>query len=68
MKGWNKYVEELKPCPFCGGKVEIRSKLVMHNETFWILCTKCHMWYDKYMWGGMGVENVAEEWNRRVSE
>lgn len=55
----------LKPCPFCGGKAKIR------GEKYWrprvsrnVICTKCFSnsgWFDT-------EEEAAEAWNRRIGD
>lgn len=59
---------EMKPCPFCGGEVELRDKLDRGygDETSFILCTKCHMWFEKFDYRGMDHKSIIEEWNKRV--
>lgn len=38
-------MDELKPCPFCGGEAEMChvSQLWEPKESYWAKCTKCHM-------------------------
>lgn len=31
----------MKPCPFCGGKAEIRSFHAMHEWSWWPECADC---------------------------
>ena len=59
---------ELKPCPFCGGVVELRDKFDGVDETTFIHCTGCHMWFEKFVWRGYGENTIIKEWNRRVKE
>lgn len=59
---------ELKPCPFCGGVVELRDKMDGRDETYMIHCTGCHMWFEKFVWRGYGENTIIKEWNRRVKE
>ena len=61
---------ELKPCPFCGNKVEIAYSI--ENWPYGIWCHRCHMivkWSDikdgKKFTSGMIYEQLAERWNRR---
>lgn len=56
----------LKPCPFCGGDVELRDKIDSGAETTFIHCTECHMWFEKFDWRGYSERHIIEEWNRRV--
>ena len=58
----------LKPCPFCGGKVELRDKFDGVDETSFFHCLNCHMWFEKFVWRGYGHAHIIEEWNQRVSE
>ena len=60
--------KQLLPCPFCGGEVELRTKIVRSDETAFIHCTKCHMWFEKFVWRGVGYQTIIQEWNRRVNE
>jgi Lar family restriction alleviation protein len=51
--------EELKPCPFCGGKAEMVSDF---DDEHYVYCTGC-----KGGWKTMETpEEAAEAWNRRV--
>lgn len=50
-------MDELKPCPFCGGKAH-----VVDGIDYWILCEDCHCrtgFFDR-------AEDAAEAWNRRA--
>ena len=60
--------EELLPCPFCGGDVELRDEGNGGNETYAIHCNKCHMHFEKFVWRGYGRNTVIKEWNTRVKE
>lgn len=55
----------LKPCPFCGGDVELRDKFDKSDETTFIHCTKCHMWFEKFNWRAYDKKDIIEEWNTR---
>lgn len=59
---------DLAPCPFCGGEVKLQDKFDRSAETTFVLCTKCHMWFEKFDWRGYSEKHIIEEWNRRVSE
>ena len=58
----------MKPCPFCGGKVELHPKMDRGDETNFILCTQCYMWFEKFAYRGMGEKEIIDEWNRRYGE
>ena len=59
------YKSIIRPCPFCGGDVELRDKIDRSAETTFIHCTKCHMWFEKFDWRGYSERHIIEEWNRR---
>lgn len=50
--------EDLKPCPFCGGKAHIFG----HTKSLGILCTKCYVSTLRYETEAA----VIAAWNRRV--
>lgn len=52
--------KELKNCPFCGGKAEIRMNKYGGS---YVVCTSC---YCQTADGGMGI--VKCYWNRRVED
>lgn len=62
--------EELKPCPFCGGKA------VVHvNDGVRVMCTECgaktKYLVDGYSQGrptGSAINSVVKVWNRRVND
>ena len=58
----------LKPCPFCGGFVEIRDEADGRDETYIIHCMNCYMDYSKFIWRARGKDDIAKEWNRRANE
>lgn len=58
----------LKPCPFCGGNVELRDKIDRSAETTFIHCTECHMWFERFDWRGADHKSIIQEWNKRASE
>ncbi|MBQ3758701.1 MAG: Lar family restriction alleviation protein [Synergistaceae bacterium] len=55
---------ELKPCPFCGGKAEIRRQLTSTSSIggFFVLCLTCLTSSDNYR----SMEVAADHWNRRM--
>lgn len=61
-----KMAEGLKPCPFCGGKAEVR---VDDNGEFYVSCTECFtlVGYCCDTWGEYETEAEAiNTWNRRT--
>lgn len=54
--------DELKPCPFCGGKAE--TNLLLGN--YCITCTRCMGAI--FPARGMTKEEAIEAWNRRAGE
>ena len=60
-------IDFLDSCPFCGGEVELRDKFDGTDETSFFHCTKCHMWFEKFVWRGYGHAHIIEEWNERVN-
>lgn len=56
-------MDELKPCPFCGGKAKIRSeKYWQPNVRRNVICTNCFAntgWYKT-------EDEAIEAWNRRA--
>lgn len=66
---------QLKPCPFCGGKAEItnvtESDGYCHYETVKVKCTQCHAstitkTSDGYYGLYCSDEEIAGLWNQRV--
>ena len=59
---------ELKPCPFCGGEVEIDMLDSEQNRNVKIYnavhCTECHQWFFK----GLSREKTIAAWNRRPNQ
>ena len=70
---------ELKPCPFCGGKAEIKQTKMFLSDAVQAHCTECgafmpkefinHLLYSEgeeiYVTEEMAIERTAERWNRR---
>ena len=50
---------ELKPCPFCGGKAEMKS-----YTRFWVACDDCLSETSTYS----TKEEAIEAWNRRAKD
>lgn len=63
-KGVTTMQNELKPCPFCGGKAILKEKYikgVANRKNYWVVCTKCQTrTQDRNR-----VCKALEEWNRR---
>lgn len=73
-------MDELKPCPFCGGKAILSFGKNNHmSHRIWVSCTKCYVSFSGYS-PNLGnpqeaLENIercrvkaAEQWNRRASD
>ena len=63
--------EQLKPCPFCGGKAHIRNDGYTYYETVCVSCEDCGAQsIRKISDGHYGkhclYKEIAELWNRRV--
>jgi len=58
--------EELKPCPFCGGKAELFNYLSNHlsKERFWIACIAC----TADVPSTESKEDILKRWNTRPIE
>ena len=58
--------EKLKPCPFCGGKADIRTLPSKNNRitSYFPMCRKCMTTGDNYA----SYEAAAKAWNRRTNE
>ena len=71
-------MDELKPCPFCGGEVTIESVYTHHGmdgsyKNWHIYCTRCGIGYEKaadpfYGRKYLNKEQVIEEWNWRADK
>lgn len=71
---------ELKPCPFCGGKAEIRRGKIYLMDTVQAHCTECgasmpkvpinHLLYTQgkavRLTEEQAMQKTANEWNRRA--
>lgn len=56
---------DLKPCPFCGGEARL-----FVNDGVRVICSQCYVGTmiktDIIEYDSSAVEDVIEEWNRRV--
>lgn len=61
-------MNELKPCPFCGGEVEIDMLDSENSRNVKIYsavhCHECHQWFFK----GLSEEKTIAAWNRRSQQ
>lgn len=55
---------KLKPCPFCGGKVNIFKAPL--RGTIMFVCKKCGA--DVCFYGAEHMPKAAEAWNRRAND
>lgn len=53
-------MNELKPCPFCGGEAELVE--VKWEEWFWVYCKRCSAETDAFA----SKEKAIGAWNRRI--
>ena len=54
-------MEELRRCPFCGGRADLNKDYLGH---FYISCGKCEIMTDSYVYPNMPIA----AWNRRVTQ
>lgn len=55
-------VENLKPCPFCGG--EAKTDYDFNNNRYYVFCRDC----DARVYDYNSEERVIKEWNKRIYE
>ena len=64
--------KELKPCPFCGGKAEIRFQPLYTFEGVRVRCTECSsssrfISFDCNISKERAINDVIDMWNRRAN-
>lgn len=63
-------MDELKPCPFCGGEADSNDYTTNKHMAFgegWIGCRKCRV-FMTYVRGDYGKRIAIRAWNRRAKE
>ena len=58
-------IDDLKPCPFCGGKANLEWYVLPKYECV-IHCLVCPLSFGRYL--GRNKEEAIEAWNRRVDD
>lgn len=70
-------MEELKPCPFCGGKAKLRATTTRtypnhcKHYCYYCYCEKCFATgqsFSDYDDDGSSVFKAIEAWNRRAND
>ena len=56
-------MNELKPCPFCGGKAEIKADPMIGEIFYTVRCSVCHA---RVHYANVDKQKKIDEWNRRV--
>ena len=57
-------MDELKPCPFCGGEARLEPELKSvedYSDFHWVTCRECYA----MSLGTYGEDKAIEAWNRR---
>lgn len=57
-------MEQLKPCPFCGGKALGPTDAWPHM----IVCEDCGAGVKGFKYAGAGAWEAIQKWNRRVED
>ena len=65
-------MDDIKPCPFCGGSIDERGGLCNYNKkimTLDLLCNKCGTIFKfKSKWIENPYTEAIEAWNRRIKD
>lgn len=66
------FVDELKPCPFCGGtEFDSDNDTGSNDESYfeWWYCVKCgHKFYDRALWNSRPIEDALRKENIELKE
>ena len=58
----------LKPCPFCGGNVDLNHYVLKGSDWWYVACKTCQIAMDPLYWNEQTKAEAIEKWNRRVNE
>ena len=72
-------MSNINPCPFCGGKAELRTTIYEGKRKgvpidSYVTCTKCFAMSDRFLYkntdrtGANPAEAAVNAWNRREGE
>lgn len=59
-------MEELKPCPFCGGEADMRENKSSYVPRYYVCCGNVDCWMLVSTCNRETPEQAAELWNRRA--
>lgn len=58
-------MEQLKPCPFCGGNAKIMRAECIYFHIYWARCTECNAEINA---PETDVKQAIDAWNRRAND
>lgn len=58
-------MEQLKPCPFCGGNAKMMCVECMYFHIYWARCTECNA---EIKAPETDVKQAIDAWNRRAND
>lgn len=61
-------MEELKPCPFCGGDARVQKVNAIVGVKFTVCCGNCYCMSHETTYLVNTMEKAVEAWNRRSNE